>query len=122
MVNNQARGLSLGEAATQYLAKLSSKEKDSHQPEVYKFARWCGWESPFSRLSGPAVAGYAEQLSVSDTDYARRLELVRAFLAYARKAGWSPTNLGGHLKTKKGKTGPAVAAVSNRKETVTLTS
>jgi transcription elongation factor GreA len=120
MVNSQERGLSLGEAATQYLAKLSSKEKDSNRVEVYKFARWCGWENPFSRLAGPAVASYAEQLSVSDTDYAHRLELVRAFLAYARKAGWSQTNLGVHLKTKKGKTGPAAAHQRNAPEVVTL--
>jgi transcription elongation factor GreA len=121
MVNNQTRSPSLGEAATQYLAKLSSKEKDSNQPEVYKFARWCGWESPFSRLSGPAVAGYAEQLSTSDTDYARKLELLRAFLAYAKKAGWSTTNLGVHLKTKKGKTGPVAAPAAVRKEGAALT-
>jgi transcription elongation factor GreA len=120
MVNNQTRGPSLGEAATQYLAKLSAKEKDSNQPEVYKFARWCGWESPFTRLSGPAVAGYAEQLSTSDTDYAHKLVLLRAFLAYAKKAGWSTTNLGVHLKTKKGKTGP-VAAPAARKDAVSLT-
>ncbi len=121
MVNYQEQGLSLGEAAALYMARLSAKEKDSHQPEVYKFARWCGWDSPFSRLTGPAVAAYAEQLSVSDTDYARKLELVRAFLAYAKKAGWSPANLGVHLKTKKGKTGPVAAAVTGRKEAVTLT-
>lgn len=121
MVNRQERGLRLGEAVAQYLSKLTSKERDSNQAEVYKFARWCGWESPFSRLAGPAVASYAEQLSVSDTDYARKLVLVRAFLAYAKKAGWSQTNLGVHLKTKKGKTGPVVATLRNALETVTLT-
>ena len=121
MVNNQEQVPSLGEAATQYLAKLSAKQRDSNQPEVYKFARWCGWESPFSKLSGPTVASYAEQLSVSDTDYARKLVLLRAFLAYAKKAGWSQTNLGIHLKTKKGKTGPVKAASRNLPEAVTLT-
>ena len=121
MVNNQERILSLGEAAAQYLAKLSTKARDSSQPEVYKFARWYGWEISFSRLAGPAVASYAEQLSVSDTDYAQKLVLVRAFLAYAKKAGWSRTNLGIHLKTKKGKTGPAAAHARNLPEAVTLT-
>lgn len=122
MVINQERTPSLGEAAIEYLAKLSAKEKDSNQPEVYKFARWCGWDITFSKLSGPTVAGYAEQLSVSDTDYSRKLVLLRAFLAYAKKAGWSQTNLGIHLKTKKGKTGPAVKAPPrNAPESVTLT-
>jgi transcription elongation factor GreA len=121
MVNSQERVPSLSEAATQYLAKLSPKEREASQPEVYKFARWCGWESSFSRLAGPAVAGYAEQLSVSDTDYALKLVQVRAFLAYAKKAGWSRTNLAIHLKPKKGKSGPVVASVHNMPEAVTLT-
>jgi transcription elongation factor GreA len=121
MVNNQEENLCLGEAAVQYLAKLSTKERDSNQPEVYKFARWCGWESPFSRLAGPAVAGYAEQLSVSDTDYTHKLELIRAFLAFAKKTGWSQTNLGIHLKAKKGKNSPVAAPARHAKEQVTLT-
>jgi transcription elongation factor GreA len=121
MVNNQEQIPCLNEAATQYLAKLSAQQRDSNQPEVYKFARWCGWESPFPKLSGPTVAGYAEQLSVSDTDYTQKLVLLRAFLAYAKKKGWSQTNLGIHLKTKKGKTGPVKAAPRNMPEAVTLT-
>src|SRR5512136_456273 len=106
MVNDQAGVPSLSEAATQYLAKLSAKERDSKQPEIYKFARWCGLETSFSRLSGPTVAGYAEQISISDIDYTFKLTLLRAFLAHAKKAGWSQTNLGIHVKTKKGRTGP----------------
>jgi len=119
MADSDNRVPSLGEAAALYLAKLPAEKRGASQPEVYKFARWYGWESPFSRLAPPAVAGYAEQLSVSDTDYARKLELVRAFLAYARKAGWSQTNLGTHLKTKKTKAGPKITPRSQR-ETASL--
>jgi transcription elongation factor GreA len=121
MVNSQERTPSLGEAAAKYLEKLSAKQKDSNQPEIYKFARWCGTDSHFSKLSGPTVAGYAEQLSVSDIDYTRKLTLLRAFLAYAKKAGWSQTNLGIHLKTKKGKTGPVKAPSRNAPEAMTVT-
>lgn len=121
MVNSQERIPCLNEAATQYLAKLSAKERDSKQPEIYKFAKWCGWECPFTKLTGPTVAGYADQLSVSDIDYTRKLVLLRAFLAYAKKAGWSQTNLGIHLKTKKGKTGPVKATSRNMPEAITLT-
>jgi transcription elongation factor GreA len=121
MVNSQEQAPSLSEAARQYLEKLSSKQRDSNQPEVYKFARWCGGEISFSRLSGPTVAGYAEQISVSDIDYTRKLVLLRAFLAYAKKAGWSQTNLGIHIKTKKGKPGPVKVLSHNMPEAVTLT-
>jgi transcription elongation factor GreA len=112
---------SLGEAVTLYLGKLSSRVKDISQPEIYKFARWYGWESSFEKLAGPAVASYAEQLNVSDLDYEKKFEIIRAFLAYAKKAGWSRTNLGIHLKTKKGKSGPIVSANKrNQPEVVTL--
>jgi transcription elongation factor GreA len=120
MVNSNNRIPCLGEAAAMYLAKLSAKDRDASQPEVYKFARWYGWESSFSRLAAPAVANYAEQLSVSDTDYTGKLELVRSFLAYARKAGWSQTNLATHLKTRKGKAGPQVAPGRVRREAASL--
>ena len=122
MVNSQERVPSLGEAAAQYLSKLSSKQQEASLPEIYKFARWYGWESSFSKLAGPAVASYAEQLNVSDKDYEKKFEILRAFLVYAKKAGWSHTNLGTHLKTKKGKSGPAVAAGKRiQPEVVSLT-
>jgi transcription elongation factor GreA len=112
--------LTLGEAAAQYLEKLSSKEKDSNQVAVYKFARWCGWDRAFTKLAGHAIEGYAETLSVSDTDYTKKMGMVRAFLAYAKKAGWSQTNLGIHLKAKKGKTVRAPAHMVKAQETVAL--
>jgi len=113
---------SLGEAVTLYLGKLSSRVRDISQPEVYKFARWYGWESSFAKLAGPGVASYAEQLNVSDKDYEKKFEILRAFLAYAKKAGWSNSNLATHLKTRKGKSGPAVAARGkNQPEVVSLT-
>jgi transcription elongation factor GreA len=121
MVNSDDRVPTLREAAAKFLAQLSARDRDASQPEVYKFARWYGWESPFSRLAAPAVASYAEQLSVSDTDYARKLELLRSFLAYAKKAGWSRTNLATHLKTKKTKTAQAVAGGRAQPEAVSLT-
>lgn len=111
---------SLGETVALYLGKLSVKDKDSSQAEVYRFARWYGWESPFSRLAGPAVASYAEQLNVTDIDYEKKIGILRSFFAHAKKAGWSQTNLSTHLKAKKGKT---VAAITKRNliETATLT-
>ena len=90
-----------------------------HDPANYP--RWYGWEHPFANLAAPAVASYAEQLSLSDTDYARKLVLIRAFLAYAKKKGWSRTNLASHLKTKKAKSGQLVAARRNLPESISLT-
>jgi transcription elongation factor GreA len=109
-MTSEKRDPGLGEAAAKFLARLAPKEREASQPELYKFARWFGWERPFSQLAPPHVEAYAEQLSVSDTDYAAKAVLVRSFLTYAKKAGWSRTSLATHLKTRKGKTGPPAAA------------
>jgi transcription elongation factor GreA len=58
---------------------------------------------------------------LSDTDYAKKLELIRAFLAYAKKEGWSRTNLASHLKARKAKAGPQVATKRGLPESIPLT-
>ena len=123
MVNHTDHTPNLGEAVTLYLGKLGAKNREDSQSEVYKFARWCGWESSFATLAGPAVAGYAETINVSDLDYDKKFSILRGFLAYAKKAGWSQTNLSTHLKSKKGKSGPVRKAGSknNQPEPIPLT-
>jgi transcription elongation factor GreA len=121
MVTSDSQNVTLGEAAGRFLARLSAGEREASQPEVYRFARWYGWERPFANLAAPEVASYAEQLSLSDTDYARRLELVRAFLAWAKKEGWSRTNLATHLKAKKVKSELQAAARKVKTEPISLT-
>jgi transcription elongation factor GreA len=121
MAEGDKQSPTLGEAATQFLSTLSTQNREASRPEVFRFARWYGWESPFSRLAPPAVASYAEQLSVSDTDYAGKLELLRAFLAYAKKAGWSRTNMATHMKTKKAKSGLQNYGRGGIRETAMLT-
>ena len=103
-MSNGSQELSLSGAASNFLADLPPEKRGPSQQEIYKFVRWFGWERSFSGLTAAGVENYAEQLSLSDTDYMRKLELVRAFLAYAKKKGWSKTNLALHLKARKGKT------------------
>jgi transcription elongation factor GreA len=121
MANSTGHMPSLGEAVKLYLGNLTAKNRDTSQPEVYRFARWYGWESSFSSLAGPAVASYAESLNVSDIDYEKKFTILRAFLTYARKAGWSRTNLAIHLKTKKGKTAVAAGAGRKTQDAIELT-
>ena len=121
MVNSGSENPSLGEAASHFLAKQSPEKRGTSQPEVYKFVRWYGWERPLAKLTAPEVANYAERLSLSDTDYTKKLELIRAFLAYAKKAGWSKLNLATHLKARKVKTGPLPPVRQGLPETIPLT-
>ena len=109
----------LGEAARRFLAGLPDGEREASQQEIYRFVRWYGQEQAFTGMSPPQVANYAEQLSQSDTDYARKLELIRGFLAHARKQGWSRLNLAAHLKARKVKS--KTVSASREREPVLLT-
>lgn len=111
----------LGEAAGFYLAYLSPEKKGASQQEVSKFVRWFGREKPFGGLTGADVEDYADGLSLSDAEYLGKLELIRAFLAYAKKQGWSKTNLATHLKSKKGKTKTAPVVRKEAAEVISLT-
>lgn len=115
------RNLSLGEAASRFLADLPPEGRGTSQQAIYMFVRWFGRERPFAGLAAAEVANYAEQLSLSDTDYMRKLELIRAFLAYARKKGWGKINLATQLKARKGKSGAGSSSRRVSQETIPLT-
>ncbi len=51
----------------------------------------------------------------------RKLEMIRAFFVYAKKQGWSKTNLAIHLKTRKGKTRLRSSSRQSSPEAVFLT-
>jgi len=113
--------LKLGEAAGRFLTSLPAEESATSQQEIYKFVRWYGWERTFAGLTASEVANYAERLSQSDTDYLRKLELIRTFLVYTKKAGWSKDNLAVHLKTRKGKTRVRLSSRQGVPKPVSLT-
>jgi transcription elongation factor GreA len=111
----------LGEAASIYLASLSAEKRTAMQQEIYKFNRWFGRERLFNSIKPSEIDNYAEQASRGDAGHADKLALVRAFLSYAKKKGWSEINLGTHLKAKKGNTRPAPRGRKEVIETISVT-
>jgi transcription elongation factor GreA len=93
----------LSEAASSFLASLPAEKGEKSQQAVYGFVRWYGGKRSLSLLTAHEVENYAGRLSSSQANYLTNVEQVRAFLAYARKQGWSKTNLAAHLKTRKSK-------------------
>jgi transcription elongation factor GreA len=93
--------VSLGEAATRFLASLLEQERAINQQEINQFILWYGWRQPISELTAPKVANYAERVAASGADPARKLSPVKAFLTYAKKEGLTRTNLSVHLRAKK---------------------
>ncbi len=85
---NEDKSVSIGDAARAFLATLPPEEREASQQEINRFARWYGIDRPLAGLAGPEVASYAdEQLTSSDTDYQRKIEMLRAFLAHAKNLG-----------------------------------
>ena len=120
-MNSGNQSSSLGESATSFLASLPLGKKGASQQEVYRFVRWYGWGRALAELTASEVASYAERLSLSDTDYIKKLELIHAFLVYAKKKGWSKSNLATHLKAKKGKARLRSSFRRGSPETISLT-
>ncbi len=103
--------VTLMEAARQYVAALPSDQRIAYQAEVERFARWCGADRTCAGLRGQEIANYADTLTGTLTDASRRADAVKSFLAFARKAGFTSTNLGAHLRLRKtaGRAAPRAA-------------
>ena len=93
--------VSLLEAATRYAASLSENARASAQAEVNRFVRWYGATRLTDDLRGHDVSLYGEELGAATAEAKRRADRVRAFLAFLKKEGMTPSNLAPHLRLKK---------------------
>lgn len=93
--------VSLSQAAVLFLSTLATEVRQESQSEVYRFARWYGADRPVGELRGHDVALYAESLGAATADVVRRADVLRSFLAFAKKEGLTATNLATHLRLRK---------------------
>lgn len=96
------KSTTLMETARGYLASLPDDQRVGSQPEVERFVRWCGPDRVVQQLKGQDVANYAETITGSVIDATKRADAVRALFVYAKKVGLTETNLGAHLRLRKG--------------------
>ena len=100
-MDNNNKGTKVAEAAACFIEGLSAEERELYQQSINHFARWFGKDRIICELMPPEVANYAERLSISDAEYTKKLDIVKIFLAYAKKEGLTKLNLSTHLKSKK---------------------
>lgn len=100
-LTEEVADLALGEAVARYMATLSAEEKAAAQPDLNRFMRWFGSQRPIGTLTPAEIENYAERISQSDVDYAKKLEIARLFLIAAKKQRWTKTNLATSLKLRK---------------------
>ncbi len=113
--------MNLSDAASHYLATLPAVEAVAGRQVILQFVRWFGRERPVDGLTAHEIANYAQSLSSSATDYGKKLDIIRAFLAYAKKKGWTKNNLALHFKAKKGKPKSAAGSGGGLPKPVSLT-
>lgn len=112
---------SLGEAATQFLLRLSPAERVNAQQAIYKFVRWYGEERHLSELTIPEVANYAEQITSSTIEATEKLGVIKSFLSYCYKQRMTNTNLSVHLRVKKNSSKSASPSSLRSQQAVLLT-
>lgn len=104
--------LTVGQAASRYLAQAPPEKRQAAQQELNRFVRWCGPDYPLRRLTQHEVELYGRSLVSPGYDPTAHVEAVRAFLAFAKKEGLTPINLGVHLKVRRPPSGVAAASGS----------
>ena len=94
--------VTIEEAVRKFIADRPDFEA-AEQAELRRFERWLGKTKRFGDLKPLDIEHYSEKFSPSDPECKHKLEVARKFLAYARDKGWTTTNLGLHLKARKGR-------------------
>lgn len=120
--DRQADTITLGEAASRYLATVPEADRVAHQRAVNAFIRWhTRADAPVGTLSAETCSRYAEQESPRDADFAAKVEPFKAFLAYVRKQGWVKENLATGIKVKRSRVKTSGPAQRVKREAVPMT-
>ena len=84
------------------------QEADAHSTsgsntELDKFIRWCKPDTLFSKVKPADIGTYAERMVGSGTtpQAAERLQIVRDFLTYSHKSGFTDQKLAQHLRIRR---------------------
>ena len=94
------------QAVGSYVSSVKANQKlATAQRELNHFVHWCGPDRTLTELKPPEIGEYADQLGATRTtpEAANRLQIVKDFLAYARKKKLIDENLAQHVRVRKSK-------------------
>jgi len=95
-LNDAMSEITLRQAAERYLSS-SDQRGEGARSAVEAFVRWCGADTPLSRLTPQDVARYVEELG-SSHEARRRAEELRAFLSQLRQWRLIDQSLAQHVR------------------------
>lgn len=94
----------LGQAVASYLSGLAPEQRNVYAQGLNAFVRWFGPNRSIDSLTPPDLERFQEELTAeARPDAEQRLESLRAFLAEAKKQGWTATNLAVEIKLRRKK-------------------
>ncbi len=120
-MEESTEAMNLMQAASLYLGEMAPGEAGENQKAIGQFIRWFGRQQLINEITAEEITNYAQRMSTSDAENQKKLGIIRSFLAYAKKAGWTRKNMAVHLKAKKSKTKKTAAGDRVSKPLVSLT-
>ncbi len=83
--------------------KAEADPVSGNNTELDKFIRWCKPDTPFFKVKPADIGAYAERMVGSGTtpQAADRLQIVRDFLTYSHKSGFTDQKLAQHLRIRR---------------------
>lgn len=93
----------LDQAIQEFIAHLPDSEKEQNSKDLNSFVRWYGRGRirKFKDTKVTELDDYSDFISRTSLRAAESLKPVKAFLTYAHKEGWTPSNLSVHLRARK---------------------
>ena len=116
--------MTLLEAVGSYVDSMKKKESQqiAHQ-QLFRFVSWCGRDRALSEIRPSEIEDYVERAGGAGMSFqaAERLQVIRRFLAYARKKGMMDVNLAQHVRIPRAKARTIRERLAKGGQTVELT-
>lgn len=105
----------LSEMIAEYLSTLPPQEQPPQQQELQRFRRWIGDDRLVSELTSKDIEGYQDYLLTNRMDLSRAVPPLKAFLAFAEKAGATRTKLARYLRAPRSTRAPGQRSSAHRR-------